>query len=351
MNLNMPNEVFIAENDDLLAGFLAAGDDIVAENEGCRLFKETVIPKIKMTLTSHSTLSSSEKDEISSDTQTKIWGKLRRLRLSVQTDGSLKPIKNLTAFISTVTENCRKDFILSKNPEWRRICNRLKRLSDEPETDWKIFKDDEENKIIGWKHLENKKSNIETEKIAEMIREKYERHLFLKIQELVPIILETAEGALAKNDVIKIILEVTETARFEEVGMPEEAREIVNFDENEYVLQERHQKTLRLIWNEIIKFPPNQRKVLLLGLRESAKVEAITLFLQKRIATIEEIAVALDLSLAEFSSLFARLPLSSREIADFLGIEAEGKTSKEQRVDNLRKAGRKLLNRKLGIGK
>ena len=75
------------------------------------------------------------------------------------------------------------------------------------------------------------------------------------------------------------------------------------------------------------------------------------MLLKKRIATIKEIADALEISLEEFSELFARLPMSSNEIAKFLGIEDEGKTSKEQRVDNLRSIARNLLRKRLGIKK
>lgn len=337
----MPEDIFPNENDAVLLPFLSAESEAVMEDCLNRLFEEIVIPQIHKVLISYLTLTFDEKDEIQSDAQTRILKALRKLR------AGKNPIKNFQDYISTVTFNCRKDFILSKQPEWRRIDNRLRRMRDGGELFF--FGDDAGIQFVCLHSPHEKPSKMEFDEIIALICQKHPNHLFLKTQILVPIILKTAEGALAKKDVIKIILEVTETARFKEVRMPGETSEILNFDENEYVLQERHQKTLRLIWNEIIKFPPNQRKVLLLGLRESSKVEAVTLFLQKRIATIEEIAAALDLSLAEFSSLFARLPLSSSEIADFLGIEAEGKTSKEQRVDNLRKAGRKLLKSKLGI--
>lgn len=80
-------------------------------------------------------------------------------------------------------------------------------------------------------------------------------------------------------------------------------------------------------------------------------MEAVSLLLKKRIATIKEITDALEISLDEFSEIFARLPMTSQEIAEFLDIKDEGKTSKEQKVDNLRRTARDLLRRRLGIKK
>ena len=86
-------------------------------------------------------------------------------------------------------------------------------------------------------------------------------------------------------------------------------------------------------------------------MKESHQVEAVSLLLKKRITTIKEIADALEVSLEEFSEIYARLPMSSREIAECLGIKDKGKTSKEQRVDSLRSIARNLLRRRLGIKK
>ena len=144
-------------------------------------------------------------------------------------------------------------------------------------------------------------------------------------------------------------LEITEAAQFEETEMPEEMSEYLNHNDEEYLLAKRQKNDLRRIWEEVKTFPTNQRKVLLLSLKESRGVEAVTLLLKKRIASIREIADALEISKDEFFELFIRLPMTSREISDFLGIEDGEKTTKEQKVDNLRSTARNLLRRRLGI--
>ncbi len=348
----MPDEIFLAENDDLLMPFLSAESEIDAEKFLNRLFEETITPQIRKGLTSYLTLSIDEKDEIQSDAQTRVLGKLRKLRERVWLRTLLTTsIRNFLTYISTVTANCRNDFILRKKPVWRHTNHRLKRLQEETDCAWEFFTDDDDNKLVGLKGKSKQRSKIEFEEIVSRVREKYPNHLFLKIQELVPIILEIADGALTKNALIKAILEITETAQFEEIEMPEGMSEYLNYNQDEYLLAERQKRYLHIIWAEIRTFPAHLRKVWLLSLKESRKTEAVSLLLKKRIATIKEIADALEVSLEEFSEIFAKLPMSSREIADFLGIKDKGKTSKEQRVDSLRSIARNLLRYRLGIKK
>ncbi|HMS40434.1 MAG TPA: hypothetical protein PKE69_09425 [Pyrinomonadaceae bacterium] len=344
----MPNDNFIAENDALLMDFLSAKAEIDAENFLNRLFEENIIPQIRKVLASYLTLTFDEKDEIQSDAQTRILAKLWKLRAN---NSAQKAVKDFTAYVSTVTFNSRKDFILRQKPEWRRIDYRLRRLKDEKDCVWHFFSDAVGHEFVGLKKGEKQHSEIELDEIISIFCEKYPNHLFLKTQEIVPSILEFARGALTKNEVIKACLQITESANFEEIELPEEMSEFLNHSEDEYLLSQRQTGFLRRIWDEIKTFPPNQRKVLLLSLKESRNVEAVSLLLKKRIATIKEIAAALEVSLEEFSEIFAKLPMTSQEIAEFLDIKDSEKTSKEQKVDNLRRIARDLLRRRLGIKK
>ncbi len=347
----MPDDIFLAETDDLLKPFLTAAN---GDAEDClnRLFEESIIPQNRKVLASYLTLSSDDKEEIQSDALARVLAKLRALRECAWREiQQTKPIKNFLGYVSTVTFNCRKDFILAKKPEWRRIDNRLRRLRDEIDSAWSFFSDDESGELIGLKNNAKKHSEIEVQEIVSRVCEKYPNHLFLKTQELVPIILENANGALRKNELVKAILEITNSVNFEEIELPEEMSEYLNHNDDEYLLARRQERYLHIIWEEIKTFKPVQRKVALLSLKESQKVEAITLLLKKRIATIKEIAAALEVSLDEFYGIFERLPMTSREIAEFLGIEGSEKTSKEQKVDSLRSIARNLLRRRLGIRK
>lgn len=339
----MPNEIFIAENDALLKPFLSA--EAEAESEDClnRLFEETIIPQIQKVLASYLTLTFDEKEEIQSDAQTRILKVLRKLRSG---NISANPINNLSAYTSTVTFNCRKDFILSKQPEWRRNDNRLRRMRDGGELNF--FTDGEGVQFVCLESHTETASEMEFDEIVSQVCRKYPNHLFLKTQILAPSILKTANGALPKNILLKAILEITDAVNIEEIELPEEMFEYARKDD---FIAKRQKNYLRRIWDEIKTFPPNQRKVLILSLKESRRTEVVTLLLKKRIATIKEIAEALEVNLEEFSEIFAKLPMTSQEIAEFLDIKDSEKTSKEQKVDNLRRIARDLLRRRLGIKK
>jgi hypothetical protein len=342
----MQNKIFIAENDALLAPFLSS-DDGAADESLNRLFEEIVIPQIRKVLASYLTLTFDEKEEIQSDAQARVFSILQKLRLSVFLKKPLaKPIKNLSAYTSTVTFNCRKDFILSKQPEWRRKDNRLKRMRDGGELFF--FTDGEGVRFVRLESQSETVSEMEFDEIVVRVCRKFPKHLFLKTQVLAPSILETTGSALPKNVLIKAILEITDAVNIEEIELPEEMSEYIEKDD---FIAKRQKVYLRRVWDEIKTFPPNQRKVLILSLKETGKTEVVTLLLKKRIATIKEIADALEIGLEEFSDIFAKLPMSSREIADFLGIEDGENSSKEQKVDNLRSTARRLLRRRLGIKK
>lgn len=347
----MPNDNFPSENDVLLIPFLSSANDEEAELCLNQLFEETVIPQIRKTLSSHLTLLFDERDEIKSDVQARVLIKLRKLRASLILGKPItNPINDFAAYVSTVTFNCRKDYLLRKQPEWRRIGNRLRRLRDE-RSEMQFYVDDDDIQLICLKSQAKKHSELKMNEIISIVCERYPNHLFLKTQVLVPVILDTANGALTKNELIKAILKITDSGNFQEIELSDEMTENLKINADEDLISKRQKVYLRRIWEEVKTFPTNQRKVLILSLKETGKVEVITLLLKKRIATIEEIADALELSLKEFSDVFFRLPMSSSEIADFLGIEGGEKTSKQQKVDNLRSIARNLLRKRLGIRK
>ena len=135
------------------------------------------------------------------------------------------------------------------------------RAQEEADGDWEFFTDDDDNKLVGLKSNSAQPSKVEFEEIVSRVREKYPNHLFLKIQELVPIILEIADGALTKNALIKAILEIRDSANFEEIGLPGEISEYLNHNQDEYLLAERKEHYLQIIWAEIRTFPAHLRKV------------------------------------------------------------------------------------------
>jgi RNA polymerase sigma factor (sigma-70 family) len=97
---------------------------------------------------------------------------------------------------------------------------------------------------------------------------------------------------------------------------------------------------LQRLWVEICALPLRQRRALLLNLRDDQGHDLTTLLAHSRIATMREIAEALDMPAEEFAGMWRELPLADATIANRLGLT-------RQQVINLRQSARKRLARRL----
>ena len=97
---------------------------------------------------------------------------------------------------------------------------------------------------------------------------------------------------------------------------------------------------LQRLWEELQQLPLNQRSALLLNLKDPSGFGCITLFPATGIATVRQLAAALDLTAEKFAEVWNDLPLEDTKIAELLGLT-------RQQVINARKSGRERLARRL----
>jgi RNA polymerase sigma factor (sigma-70 family) len=97
---------------------------------------------------------------------------------------------------------------------------------------------------------------------------------------------------------------------------------------------------LQRLWEELQQLPPNQRAALLLNLKDADGRGCIALFPATGIATLRQLADALEISAERFAELWNELPLEDAKIAELLGLT-------RQQVINARKSGRERLTRRL----
>ena len=95
------------------------------------------------------------------------------------------------------------------------------------------------------------------------------------------------------------------------------------------------------LWAQIRELPQPQRVALLLNLRCSAENAAVGLLPLTGVASIREIAQALEWPAEDLAAIWNRLPLDDLAIAERLGVT-------RQRVINLRKSARERLSRRMG---
>jgi RNA polymerase sigma factor (sigma-70 family) len=97
---------------------------------------------------------------------------------------------------------------------------------------------------------------------------------------------------------------------------------------------------LQRLWEEVQELPLNQRAALLLNLKDAEGRGCIALFPATGIASLRELAQALEVSLDKFAEVWNELPLEDAKIAELLGLT-------RQQVINARKSGRERLTRRL----
>ena len=97
---------------------------------------------------------------------------------------------------------------------------------------------------------------------------------------------------------------------------------------------------LQRLWEELQQLPVNQRAALLLNLKDASGFSCITLFPATGIATLRQLADALEISAESFAEVWNDLPLEDARIAELLGLT-------RQQVINARKSGRERLARRL----
>jgi RNA polymerase sigma factor (sigma-70 family) len=97
---------------------------------------------------------------------------------------------------------------------------------------------------------------------------------------------------------------------------------------------------LKRLWEEVQELPRNQRAALLLNLKGADGCGCIALFPATGIATLRQLADALEISADQFAELWNDLPLEDAKIAELLGLT-------RQQVINARKSGRERLTRRL----
>jgi DNA-directed RNA polymerase specialized sigma24 family protein len=105
-------------------------------------------------------------------------------------------------------------------------------------------------------------------------------------------------------------------------------------------LRMEQRQYLASLWREIGELRVSHRRALMLNLRDSDGLNALSLFAFTGVATFDEIAEALELDSARLAELWPRLPLSDLDVAEMLGVN-------RQQVINLRRSARDRLNRRM----
>jgi len=343
--------------DDLLLPFLnargEAESDAVLEQlileHAQPLIRDIIGFKLKSSLVRRG--ASHDTDEVEDASNEVIARLIRTLRES-KNSSRTKPISSFRGYVATMAYNASDEFLRHKYPRRYSLKNRVRYvLTHRPElalwegenrkvlcglVKWdraspgspRAFRD-QQNSLISFLHLKFRDTALDQ----------------LNPAEVVPAILEFANAPLEIDELVTVLAEI--------LGISDAPAQSELNDASSGVISQLsvdprgtvddaldRRARLGRVWDEILRLPLKQRTALLLNLREESGGAAITLLPSLRLATIRQIAAALEMPAEALAELWAVLPLDDAAIGEKLGAS-------RQQVANLRKCARERLSRRL----
>ena len=161
----------------------------------------------------------------------------------------------------------------------------------------------------------------------------------MDLPELLGEVLQKANSAVSLNEIVSVVARLWAIEDLPDLsleGFREETSTAKNVRQNDFEMRFE----LARIWAEICELPVRQRTALLYNLRDSQGREMLLMFFNARIASLKQIADAMNLTVEECVEILPRLPFDDRTIAEKMNLT-------EKQVGNLRKAARDNLRRRL----
>ena len=342
----------IAKIDTLLEPLLLEDSDERADELLLRLITlhaEPVIKGIiryKLHLNSYSADGRAEADDIYQEVLVQLLVELRQLR-NRPDEHPITDVRGMAAVIAhrTCSRWMRRQF-----PERHALKNRIQYLLTR-QRGLALWQDEDGKQVAGFAAWQGKKRAVNTQQLGRLSEDE---GLMAQVRKL--------EGGRQQglSDSLAVI--------FNHLGGPVEFDELVSslaallqvrdqpiesIDDNEGAVAFRAAASepdpawqvekrifLQRLWEELQQLPLNQRTALLLNLKDADGRGCIALFPATGVATLGQLAGAMEMSTESFAELWNGLPLEDARIAELLGLT-------RQQVINARKSGRERLARRL----
>jgi DNA-directed RNA polymerase specialized sigma24 family protein len=162
-----------------------------------------------------------------------------------------------------------------------------------------------------------------------------------KLNDLLAAIFNYVGGPVAFDDLVSVVAELLQVKDEPPASTDERTVGAEIASREDVLLQTEKRIFLERLWREVLELPLAQRTVLLLNLRDADGRGCLALFQATGVATLRQIADALELSAERFAELWTQLPLDDATIAGLLELKTR------QQVINLRKSARERLARRL----
>jgi hypothetical protein len=307
--------------------------DLLIENHALPIIEKSLTGKFQKSARSGFYWSAQDFEDLCNESCLRLVEKLAALRESKEAE----KIRGFEHYAAVVAYNCWNEFFGKRAPNWKSLKNKICYAIKNHE-DLEIWS--ESNVKFCSLICNNRKfREISADELVNRVEDEVADFRNANLSELIFEVLEKANAAVRLNELVSI------TARLWAIDdLPDTSLDGFWVDEN---LIERDQKNefemrvkLSQIWQEIRELPVNQRTALLYNLRDERGREMVLVFFNSKIATLREIADALDLSFEECAKILPQLPMEDKIIAERMNLTAK-------QVGNLRKVARENLRRRL----
>lgn len=327
-------------NDARLRAFLEAIGEPAADRELDRLVAGEAYPLVQRIVRAQlADLSEADREDIGAGVLLRLTEALRTLRAGRREE----PIESLEAYVVGSARNACRAFLRARRPERTRLANQVRYLlgHDSGLATWDGRSGVALAGLAAWRERSHAAPPAAGPPPLERAAAE------LPLPELIRRLLLHRGGPWPVADLVVALAELRGVHDAPPValgGEPAGEEEGPAFElVEERPGQDREledRQFLDLVWREVRELPRRQRIAILLNLRAPGGGELLSLFAASGLARPRELARVLELPLDELETLWERLPLEDREIAELLEVTP-------RQVVNLRKSGRERLARRM----
>jgi len=269
----------------------------------------------------------SEADDLLHEIVARIIERLRSLH-TLEPHGSQGVITDFISYVSRVARNLCYDYLRGKYPLRHLLKSRVRYLLGRNPA-FRLWKDDQSTIICGlaeWHGQPVRKEKVGDEQLIELIKSRYQikqrRSSELLLRVVSDIFIETGTP-LVIDRLVTLVTRVVESNEMviDSLDSEHDQLQVTLPDQRPLVDQNLvDRERLKRLWNEILKLPLLQRKVVLLSTIDGVQEDLWSIFLESETVTRANILEALAISEEEFQRLWSGIPLDVAGLANYLGI-------------------------------
>ena len=336
-----------AQIDPLLEPLLLEPNGGRADELLSRLIDEHAAPVIKgvirykLHLNSHLATQRAEADDLYQEALLQLLARLRQFR----TQPGGHPIADLRGMAAVIAHRACSGWMRRQFPERHALKNRLHYLLTR-QRGFALWQGEDGKMLAGFAAWQGRKLDVPAARLGELSdAHGLAAHVRLlkggrqqELADALAAVFQHLGGPVEFDELVSALAALLGVRDQPIESLPENEDAATSESDPAWRIEKRI--FLQRLWEELRLLPPNQRAALLLNLKDSGGFGCITLFPATGVATLRQLADALEMSADDLARLWNELPLEDARIAELLGLT-------RQQVINARKSGRERLARRL----